>query len=304
MIKLFKRKSDLNVVVLGNCQARPLAQKLSSMSKRLHVSAVGIVHLLNDDNYHKYEKHFRKADWIFAQRVVENYPCDFVRNKALKDKWGKKVVVWPNIYYRGYNPELIYVRLNNRKPLQGPLGDYHNRTIIDSWRQGFSQEETVNRHLDIALNRQAYGSIPEKSLSELRVREKECDIQLAEYISERINVKRLFFTFNHPIAELISLCAKKLIALTELTSDIVLLPEEFEPLGKFCPPINPWVASTIDLSYQENDEWHGVDASNISGNNVQLGEKKIYDSSQIVDIFYRIYNANKDAIGDWFAGAH
>ncbi len=296
MFRFWKKKNKINVVVIGNCQARPLAQKLTAISGRVKVTAIGIVHLLKNEETDTYAKHFLSADWIFAQRVMDNYPCTFVRSKELKANWGNKVVVWPNIFFRGYNPELTYIRNANRSPLRGPLGDYHNQTILEGWKEGIKPAEALRRHLDIEYNREQYGKIPEASLSELRMRESDCDIEIADYIAKNQSDRRLFFTFNHPVAELLSETAKNLLHWARIPNDRNHSSDDFEPLGQFCPPVNPWVVHELGLDPPVADSWCGVEVVKIDKEGTETGKNKRFGGLEIVETYYRIYDANEDAI--------
>jgi hypothetical protein len=293
-----RRKKNLKVVVTGNCQARPIAKIVETLSSSIEVTAVGIVHLLKNAEREKYLIEFNKADYIFAQRVDNKYPCEFVRTEFLRNNWGGKVVVWPNLYYRGYNPELIYLRLNNHSPLRGPLGDYHNQTIIESWKKGLSVKETLSRHKDIEYNRERYGNIPDISLAELKEREKDCDIKIVQYLENIISRERQFFTFNHPKNELLVYAAKKILDVAGLQQDGICSQSHQEPLGQFYPPTNAYIADKYALSLGEVKGWKGVRVTEIEENVVNTGESKVYEDDEIIDIYYKIYDANKSLLSD------
>jgi hypothetical protein len=297
-VKLFwkPKPKTLNIAVVGNCQARPMAHLLTLLCPKINISAIGIVHLLNDKEQDVYEKYFHRADFIFAQRVTENYPCKFIRTNVLKNKWGNKVIVWPNMYYRGYNPELIYLRGVGRQPLRGPLGDYHNKTFIDGWAKGLSVKDTLDLHNSIKYNYEMYGQVPDSSLDALKMREKSCDVKITQYLEERLWKKRLFFTFNHPKNKLLLYTAKNLIKYTEVQYQPIKKVAEIEPLGQLCPPLNPWIKEKYGLDSDKVNIWKGLAVDEINENDIITGQGHEFQDNEIIDIFFQIYSANEDTI--------
>jgi len=289
-------RKTIKVAVVGNCQARPIAQIITSLCSKINVTTIAIVHLLKNEENEIYERDFRIADFIFAQRVADNYPCTFIRTDYLKNKWGDKVIVWPNTFYRGYNPELFYLRTVNRQPLHGPLGDYHNQTFLDGWKNGLSVTDTLNLHNSIEYNSEKYGNVPENSFNELIGREKDCDIVISNYIKKRLKRRRLFFTFNHPTMELLSYLGKSLINQAVIHPDRMHSLNDSEPLGQVQPPLNPWVANKDGLAHDAVNVWKGLTVNGINGDVVRIGKSQEYSNEEIVDTFFKIYSANKNNI--------
>ena len=293
------KRKNIAVVVVGNCQARPVAQFLTSASSEITVTATGVVHLLKNEEKDYYEDHFRKADLIFAQRVADNYPCSFVRTDVLRDKWGAKVIVWPNIFYRGYNPELIYVRLANRLPLRGPLGDYHIQTFLYGWKKGLTVKDTLKLHYDIEYNRKVYSEVPKISLAELKKREADCDIKISNHIEERLRHNRLFFTFNHPKNELLLHTVNTLLEYANIRHDESKNEDVCELLGQFELPVNPWIAGKYDFEHIEAKAWKGVEVKNIDQHVVTTGKKCEFQDEKITEVFFKIYDANRENVIDF-----
>jgi hypothetical protein len=304
-LKLFwkNKPPKIKIAVVGNCQARPISKIITTLCSKIEITTVGIVHLLKNEEKAIYDQAFRTSDFIFAQRVANNYPCTFVRTEALKDEYGNKVIVWPNIYYRGYNPELIYLRISNLNPFRGPMGDYHIRSFLDGWKNGLSIEDTISLHNNIDYNRENYGNIPEASLTELREREEDCDIKISKYIEERIWKHRLFFTFNHPTIELLLQAGNALINYAGIHSERVNYTDNWEPLGQFQLPLNPWVENEYGLDFDEVNVWKGIKVIGIDRYHVTTGKTHQFHDKEIVDIFFQIYSANKDMLHD-FLSAH
>jgi len=144
--------SKIKVVVVGNCQARPLAKLLESLNPRITVTTTAIVHLLKNEQWDEYRQAFEEADLIVSQLVFDTYPCEFVRTNYLKECYGEKVVSIVNLYFTGYTPDWFYIRIPGKGTLRGPMGDYHNRTIMKSWREGVSVHVAASRLRDPEYN--------------------------------------------------------------------------------------------------------------------------------------------------------
>ena len=276
-----------------------MAHLIAQLSPRINVSTIGIVHLLKNEEKDAYEACFQKADFIFAQRVADNYPCKFIRTEILKKKWGDRVVVWPNIYYRGYNPELIYLRAADHRPLRGPLGDYHNHTFIDGWAKGLSVQETLDLHYDYDYNFEMYHHVPTDSLEEMKMREKDCDVKITQYIEDKRWRYRLFFTFNHPKKKLLLYTAKNLIKQIKVKYQPIEKIDETEPLGQLHPPLNPWIKAKYGLDSDKANKWKGLAVNEINSDGIITGESSEFSDIEIIDTFFQIYSVNKDMISNF-----
>jgi hypothetical protein len=284
--------AGLNVAVLGNCQAQPLAGQLAATVPGLSVERVVIVHLARDEDRDAVYQDLDRVDLVIAQRVVDNYPCAFVRNAELKQAFGDKVLVWPNLYYRGYNPELTYLRGPDRSVVHGPLGDYHVGTIHEAWSEGLPVDEAVRRTGSIEVNRELYADVPGQSLEELGQREHDCDIQMAEWVAEHMWEQRLFHTFNHPASAALRELARRIVDTGHLagvkagTTPVT----SAEPLGRWGLPMNPWVADALAPTIEDLEVYHGNDLVFGEGT-VDLGRELVrYDLPGIAEAFYRVYD--------------
>lgn len=128
----------LKLAVIANCQARPIAFLLENAFDNVKVVTTAIVHLLKDEQAEEYEQHFASADFIITQKIADNYPCQFIQTATLRKKYSHKIIEIPNLFYRGYNPELKYYRIPGQGTLTGPMGDYHNELILNRGPMGIA----------------------------------------------------------------------------------------------------------------------------------------------------------------------
>ena len=274
------------MVVIGNCQSRPLAVLFSKLNPNIEITAIAVVHLLKTHQFDEYRIAFEEADIIVAQSVADNYPCEFVRTSFLDSNYSKKLVKILNLYYTGYTPDWAYIRTKDKKPLKGPMGDYHNQTIFEGWRTGLTINETVQRMEDLAHN-QIYANAATDSLQELKKREKNIDVVITDFMSEQVANNRLFFTINHPSHKLLEEYAKRILDYCNIPIKNPSITLEDEPLGQFRPRVNP-----IATSDSNSDPYHyGIDISGVS----PVRNRK-YTSIEIAHLFYELYDKNKEQL--------
>lgn len=262
----------------------------------IEVTCVGVVHLLRNEDEAKYADILQRADFIFAQNVQDEFPCTFVRKSELLSRYGQKVVFWYNLYFSGYNPELFYMRLDDRTPLRGPLGDYQNRTFFEGWKRGLSVEQTLGLHGDMEFNQERYSSIPEASLAELRRREQAADVRLFPTLEELVWAERLFFTFNHPCLRLLQMAALELLRRAGIDARPEVQSPGPEPLETIRPPLNPWIAQACGMGEPWPNRWFGLAVERVQEGNVVVGNRKEYSAAEVVGIFFKIYEANRDML--------
>jgi hypothetical protein len=63
------------------------------------------------------------------QRVSNEFDIDWIASSRVREAFGDKVTVWPNIYFDGYFPGVQYVYLAHWGKLLSPLGEYHFEQI-------------------------------------------------------------------------------------------------------------------------------------------------------------------------------
>lgn len=283
----------MKVVVAGNCQARPLSQLLTRLNPHISITATPIVHLLKAEDEVKYRPELDEANIIITQLIADNYPCEFIRTSKLTSLYGDKVKTILNLYFTGYTPDLVYLRHPQAGTLRGPIGEYHNRTILTGWMLGVSEAQVVSWLNDPFYNAQEYAAESSRSISELNAREKSVDVPIVDYIEANLQTQRLFFTFNHPSAPLLMEYATRI-------SDVMLgrkpkalpLSNVRELLDQLIPRSPPG----LGLNREFNSQTKGQEVLSISGAQIELGKEKHYTDEELVALFYKIYDENAEFI--------
>ena len=285
----------VRVVVVGNCQARPIARLLESCGLNIEVTAVAIVHLLDDARHEEYREHLETADFIVAQLVADDYPCRFVSTSALAASYPEKLLGIVNLYHTAYTPDWFYVRRPGRAGvLKGPMGDYQNRTAFETWAAGGSVAEAVRLMEDVEHNVERFGGAAERSLAELRGREAAAHVRISDVIERSQFERRLLFTFNHPSMFLLRAMLERVIERMDIGEPRWAEPEASrEWLDKFVPIANPSASCRSPGDALRAPLHKGVEVSGVDGWAVSTGATRAYTTRELVETSYAVFERNR-----------
>jgi hypothetical protein len=136
----------------------------------------------------------------------------------------------------------------------------------------------------------------EKSLSELRRRDDDSDVNIIDYIAAQWQHRRLFFTFNHPTAELLIELGRQIVEVANIPRQLDVDPAfEAEPLNPIVPATSTRLASILGLCYRTNTTSKGVVLSTESGE-VKTSGKHLYSTPELVKQSYAAYREQPGAI--------
>ncbi|BFM06789.1 WcbI family polysaccharide biosynthesis putative acetyltransferase [Halioxenophilus aromaticivorans] len=283
----------IKISVVGNCQARPTAERLIRLSSLVEIIDVTIVHLAKDSDCDIHKRAYAESDYIIAQQVNDNYPCEFVRTSSLKKEYGSKVVTVINLYFSGYFPDWRYYRLPKQGTLKGPMGDYHCEAIYDCWIEGKSPTDAKNLINSLDYNLEKYRDAASTSLRELASRESNSDCKIVDFLEDQITKERMFFSFNHPKIVLIekmlvSVCDK--IGITATTTQYESIKENTnEPLGAFELPINIGFIKEYSPEFSQTQKIKGI-ATDKKGRPLAKQRNFLYNLDSLIEVFYRAYD--------------
>jgi len=97
----------------------------------------------------------------------------FYASENLKNylKPGTKIILFPNLYFKGYHPQAFYLKTHEGKKVELPF-PYHDMNILNAWKNGISQDEIIDIFFDEKFYESNYlEKVIEESLRELEKRE-------------------------------------------------------------------------------------------------------------------------------------
>ena len=285
----------MKVAILANCQARPLATLLTEIQPGIEISSMGIVHLIKDEQEAEYSEALAAADVIIAQQVATNYPCQFVTTNRLRERYGDKVMSIVNLYYAGYNPEIMYLRLQGGT-LAPPLGDYHLKGIVQSWGDGLGVSDCISNCLSIEYNQTLFSEVAEQSLLELKRRETETSIPIVDFIEQHQSSTKLFHVMNHPVNDLLIEYAKRIVARLGFQKSEFDLAKRPEYLGPFQLPSNPYSHEYLRLQCTEVTYYQGLKFEQPEDAPIKYSGQYRYQLPELVEAYYALYNHHSDRV--------
>ncbi|MFG0773283.1 WcbI family polysaccharide biosynthesis putative acetyltransferase [Vibrio plantisponsor] len=202
-------KNEISFVVIGNCQSRIIADLLLEKNSRFRITKVIVAHLYKNHNDGIYEV-LNDADYIITQNISKQFVG--IDTDTILNRYGYKTVRVPNLFYLGYHPDWCYLPIVEGSRCQSLLGDYHNKTILNTYTEGQSEEEALRRYNSIKYNEEQYLHVAEDSFVEFKERESKCDIKMSDVIKDALNSNSvLFHSFNHPNKWLLNVQVNRII---------------------------------------------------------------------------------------------
>lgn len=273
----------MKILVIGNCQARPLAQILTSDGTNTSLDPI-ILHLAKDTDAEYHLAAMDEADLILAQYTAPTFKPAHLATAQIRDRFAQKCLVWPNIFYAGQQPFLKYITHVGKGRINGPLDIYHDLRLLKEWYLDRTGSYPLG---DIATVEEVHT----QSLASLATRERDCDVEISDLIEAYQNERRLFFTFNHPTHWLLESLAMRIAKRRELVFTHAERPFK-EPLDRIIPP-----STLFDLGKDESI-FQGLE--NEPNQFAQPGRTRLrqFDEAQLRKTTFTYYDRQEDALRD------
>ncbi len=205
-------------LVYGNCQAEAVRRILLThpgMAGTFHLLRVPAVHEMTRRDLGLVERLLPRVQVLIAQEVKPDYRGMRLGTEQLADRIAADAVVirYPVAFFEGVFPFHVYVN-RDASPIatSAPLTDYHDLRILHAaglgWDAPTTQRWLARTQLDPAWIRKN----AEDSLAELRRRESQLQVRLADDISRPENLGSSFHTINHPTNALVTRVARQVLA--------------------------------------------------------------------------------------------
>jgi hypothetical protein len=276
----------MRISVFGNCQADPL-RSLFSRYVDAEVPFVPLNYEVTQADRDAVLADFARSDFIFVQRVSADFHVEWARAENLREMFGSRVVVWPNVYFDGYYPDVRYLYTGAHGKVVGPLSDYHFDTVLQDFQQGKTPAEAATRFRSGHI----LSSFPDpfgRSFEQLRKRERDCDIAISDFMEVNNFRSVIQFTPNHPRSTILIELARRLCAHMDLQHRLdenVRLGE----LGNIYLMPYPAIAERYSLP-SECDAFRGVEVS-VDGGKVVIGAPRNYAIEDAITAYFKVYAA-------------
>ena len=277
-----------SVAIVGNCQAEMLAGIFKIAAPGVVIRRLPPIFQMTNQDRGAVLTTLKEADYIFLQRVAEDHVLEWIRPSWLRSEFPGRTVVWPNIYFDGYFPDVQYVHLLHFGKLQGPLDEYHLMRVFRAYKAGRSVHQAAQAVAsgEHELDDNAFSS----SLNRLLLKEQDVDVMISDFVAKEASLRRSFYTPNHPYLFVLIEMARRLAERGNLPFqtgaaaqfkyhlDAIFIPAYSALIQKQCT----WVEETVI--------YRGVRVDAATQKFVTVGKPRYYTTVDLVTEFYRVYD--------------
>jgi hypothetical protein len=256
------RRAPRRCVIYGNCQGWPIALLLTThrqFRQQYSILKIPPVQDLQPSDERRVLTAVREADLFLYQPVQDGYRgLPFAGTKFLvqENPPAALKLSFPSLYFRGYSPEIIYIRRPDGRIYDGPASHYHNTHIIEQYSAGRPASEALAHLLNAELVPAEQSlAVAEHSLEELRRHETDARIRVSDFVAQNLRRQRLFLTVNHPALALLAYVAQKILERLGIdpfpVSWLRTLQGRlgYEPLGATYFSIHPATYRNLNLAF-------------------------------------------------------
>lgn len=287
------------VTLIGNCQIVPLRKILTMLQPDLRIESLPAVHQMKPEHEGRISDLIASSDVVLAQPVEDNYPVEFIRTSNLKSIAHNKLLIWPNMYFKGYAPDFDVIRDPEYINFHGPLLDYHSEKIILSFLKGWNIEAATHFFVEeTAYDEKWYATSIDDAIRELRRREISTTVVISDFIEENFSKIRLFHIMNHPAVALILEMACRILKQIGLKyprpqasmfNDLDMTSAHYAE--------NKYIKQRYSLDFEMSGLYRGV---RLEPNNSILKfaakEPQIYTPESLVKAFYDFYEPHRERL--------
>lgn len=251
----------MNIVLVGNCQTWPITELFTNHCADVNVLGRIVVYQSTVDDEEKDIELLKKADVIVSQLITDTFAIEYIQTGNLKNLFPGKVLVIPNLFFQGQNPDLVYAYGSGRKNLIGPTDVYHSRSLILSWKAGhdlasITSENYISRNFSSDEMRERV----EKSFQDLESRETQVDIRMSDYLRAVWRDVKVFHTFNHPtidpLRSLVERISHRLD--TEFVTNDQVNSQAVDRLGVIQPVMESHTSKAVGMKFDRSSDIIGV----------------------------------------------
>lgn len=284
----------MRIAFLGNCQAQIMEQMVLANAPDVTVELLPPIWLIPKTAEAEILRKLDGCDFVFCQRVADDYEIEFLRTRVLKKRYGERAISWPNAYFDGYFPGIRYLYGSNGEKVLGPMDEYHFDFVITSYRERLEPKRCA-AFIETDQIFERHPRPVHEAILRLSQREAELDITISDFLIAHLGGFRLFYSMNHPTDRVLSELLMRLLNAARIVHNLKVDTPSGYPLDKI---VIPYFASIRTRYYLTDDlgqeSFKGVGIQR--GKNATLevvNKSQTYSPMELVVAFYDYYKANK-----------
>ncbi len=282
----------MNIVLVGNCQTWPIKELFENHCPNVNVIGSIVVYTSSLDDEQKDLELLKNADVIVSQLITDTFAIEYIQTNHLKNLFPGKIVVIPNLFFHGQNPDQVYVNGMDRNRLVGPTDVYHSHSLISSYKAGHDVASiNVDNYISRNFTAQDLLKRVESSFLDLESRESLADITMSDYLRDAWCDTYLFHTFNHPtIASLKAMVSRISSVLDiEFNNQGTDNHQVEDRLGGIKPPMDIGMSTAMGMTFKRPEKILGVPLTSELVRDLSK-PNLAYSFEEYVELCYRCYD--------------
>lgn len=185
------RRTDQTILVMGNCNTKPLAACLELLSPRSRVEFLKVPprDIRDRRRWAPIIRRIQAADVVFYQPYVLSAFAAHIK--------GRLSVSFPVLYFPAFHPDQTTIA-GSRKQVAGAIGVYNSYLAFDGARRGLTAIETMRTFSAENYRRLGYLSRWKSSVQMLATISEEASFPLGSRVSEWMKRGCFMHHYNHP----------------------------------------------------------------------------------------------------------
>ncbi|MBE9208454.1 hypothetical protein IQ244_18335 [Nostoc sp. LEGE 06077] len=242
-----------NILIIGNCQAEELFKILSVFQAKFNFFVLSVLQELSQSFTDDFlvESLAQRYKFILTQELFDEKQFGKLITANLCRLVPEKVIILPNISFRGLHPDLVYF-----KNYSSPFMDYHSMIALKLHYNKITTE--YNHHLckniKMCISSLKKDKIFMSSFLELMNRDKRWNVKIFDFISNNLIFLPLLLSINHPTTLLITEVSRRIFNYLELSDNNYSLPS-----SEFI--LTDWMNGPIWPIYNEIYRYFGLQYS-------------------------------------------
>ncbi|MBW4464201.1 MAG: hypothetical protein KME07_02020 [Pegethrix bostrychoides GSE-TBD4-15B] len=240
--------------VIANCQQSPLVSILRYNGIDIE-SFSKPIHLVNRDDAEEIRRRAASSDAVIIQYNQSSMLTELELDPASIQASCQRVCVIPNIYTGINHPTFITF-----SSMLSSLSD-EGKNLIKRLAVGLYYDCLPHAALSLDIPLHELTGVIENTtlsspslileyLSELRTREKNCNVKISDYLESNACKSYLFYSLNHPVNDVLRELCSRILNYYELSNDLKIRVKPY--LSNYRLPIYPFVSKALGLSGKPN----------------------------------------------------
>lgn len=248
------------VIVYGNCHANNIAlilKQINEFTEEYEMIEVKPVFEINDVSYFD-TIDFKSCDLFIHQAIRKNnrYGEEFSSERII-ERLSKdcRIIAIPNVYHL---PQCFFPQYTEEKEFKfknGITAFFRDEIIDELYKKGYSDKKIAELYVnhefyDVNSIKKEYENFIEK----VKLREKDWNIKVVDFIERECVSSKLFYDPNHPTNYFFKYIVKELLTILDIKYNEKCVDEiKVIDLDTYEMPITTQVRKVLNMTFEEEE---------------------------------------------------